>query len=263
MSSSTLPTSDVTVQQVIDELISARQQRRVASAATFDGALATAEQAYQVQAAVASTIGWFGADFPRYWKSGGPNREATLTHAPLPPAGVWSSPAEAGSFIFHQRGIEAEVALRLCKAVDHATALELDEAGANSVIDAMAVSLEIVDSRWQECMTAPALMRLADLQCHGALIVGEWHPWHERDWAQQVCSVQIGNQPIVERRGTHPLGNPTWGLATWLRHATREGAIVPAGTVVTTGTWVGVLNAQPGDRVIANFEGIGSAQVQL
>lgn len=263
MSSATLPTPHVSVQQIIDELIAVRQQGGVASAANFDGTLTTAEQAYEVQAAVAKALGWFGTDFPRYWKSGGANREATLTHAPLPPAGVWNSPAEAGSFIFHRRGIEAEVALRLSKSVDHATALKLDEAGASSMVDAMAVSLEVVDSRWQECMTAPALMRLADLQCHGALIVGEWQPWQERDWAQQVCRVTVGEQPVVERRGTHPVGNPTWGLAAWLRHATRDGATVPAGTVVTTGTWVGILDAQPGDLVVASFEGIGSAQVQL
>lgn len=263
MSSATLPTSHVPVQQVIDELVSARQRGGIVSAVKYEGTLATVEQAYEVQAAVAHTLGWFGTGFPRYWKSGGANREATLTHAPLPPAGVWSSPAEAGPFIFHRRGVEAEVALRLCKAVDHPMATELDEASAGSVIDAMAVSLEIVDSRWQEWMAAPALMRLADLQCHGALILGDWHPWQKRDWTQQVCRVQIGQQPIVERRGTHPLGNPTWGLSAWLQHATREGAIVPAGTVVTTGTWVGILDAQPGDRVVASFDGIGSAQVQL
>ncbi|MFT0548405.1 fumarylacetoacetate hydrolase family protein [Allopusillimonas ginsengisoli] len=263
MSSATPSTSPLSVQHVINALVSARQQGGVASVEKFDGALTTAEQAYEVQSAVAKILGWFGTDFPHYWKSGGPNRDATLTHAPLPSAGVWNSPAEAGSFIFHRRGIEAEVALRMCKAVDHTMAIELDEASASSVIDAMAVSLEIVDSRWQECMAAPALMRLADLQCHGALIVGEWQPWHDRDWAQQVCRVQIGEQPIVERRGTHPLGTPTWGLAAWLRHATREGAVVPAGTVVTTGTWVGVLDARPGDLVVASFDGIGSAQVQL
>lgn len=233
------------------------------SVAEYDHALTTAEQAYAVQATVADTLGWFGTDFPRYWKSGGANREAPLTHAPLPPSGVWNSPAEAKAFNFHRRGIEAEVALRLGKDVDQVMAAELDETGASALIEAMAVSIEIVDSRWEEYMVAPALMRLADLQCHGALVVGEWSPWGERDWTQQVCRVAIGELPVVERCGTHLLGSPLWGLATWLRHATRCGDVVPAGAVVTTGTWVGVLDAQPGDRVVVVFEGIGSAQVQL
>ncbi|MYN12817.1 2-keto-4-pentenoate hydratase [Pusillimonas sp. TS35] len=263
MSSVMRAASPTDTQQVADALIGARREGKVLSAAPYDGVIATAEQAYVVQDVVADALGWFDAGFPGYWKSGGPNRDATLTHASLPPAGVWNSPAEAGVFVFHRRGIEAEVALRLGSDIDQHAAARLDEESAQALIDAMAVSLEIVDSRWQECMAAPALLRLADLQCHGALVLGDWQPWSARDWAQQTCRVQIGAQPITERRGTHPLGTPTWGLPVWLRHATRNGAVVPAGTVVTTGTWVGILDAQAGDRVIVTFDGIGSAEVQL
>jgi len=38
---------------------------------------------------------------------------------------------------------------------------------------------------------------------------------------------------------------------------------LPKGTVVTTGTWVGILDAQPGERVEVVFEGVGQASVQL
>ena len=38
-----------------------------------------------------------------------------LTHAPLPPEGLWSSPADMRAWPFHWRGIEAEVALRLAR----------------------------------------------------------------------------------------------------------------------------------------------------
>ena len=160
-------------------------------------------------------------------------------------------------------GIEAEVALRLGEAVDADRAATLDETSASALIEAMAVSIEIVDSRWTGGMSAPALLRLADLQTHGALVLGPWVPWAPRDWAKQICRVFIGEQPVVQRQGTHALGDPVWGVGEWLRHATRGGRTVAAGTVLTTGTWVGVLNAKPGDRVIAEFDGIGAAQVQL
>jgi len=52
-------------------------------------------------------------------------------------------------------------------------------------------------------------------------------------------------------------------LPQWLRHATRQGATVPAGSVVTTGTWVGMLPAQAGDEVAVDFAGIGSASLRL
>ena len=75
--------------------------------------LADSLAAYAVQAGVASALGWFGNAAPLYWKSGAASRFGVQTHAPLPPAGIWASPAEAGSWPFHRRGIEAEVALRL------------------------------------------------------------------------------------------------------------------------------------------------------
>ena len=225
---------------------------------------ADADDAYAAQAAVAQALGWFGDGVPRHWKSGGPSRQAQATHAPLPPAGVWPSPATAGAWPFHQRGIEAEIALRLGRPVDADLAAGLDLTQARRLVDAQCVSIEIVDSRWAEGLQAPALAKLADLQSHGALVLG---PWTEHDaahdWSSQRCQVQIGAQPVQVFQGSHAMGDPAWVLLAWLRHATRGDAVVPAGTVVTTGTWCGILQAQAGDRVQVGFDGIGAASVQL
>ncbi|RZL86200.1 MAG: 2-keto-4-pentenoate hydratase [Variovorax sp.] len=248
---------------VADALVRARRNHAPADAASLADALTDAADAYAVQRRVASGLGWFEGTSPRHWKSGGPSRDAVLTHAPLPPDGVWTSPAQSGTWPFHLRGIEAEVALRLARDVDAALAATLDADSTSELVDAMAVSIELVDSRWREALDAPALFKLADLQSHGALVLGTWIPYAERDWSAQTCRVQIGAQPPVERRGTHSLGNPAFLLPAWLRHATRDGGKVAAGTVVTTGTWVGILHAAEGDLVTAEFPGIGHASVQL
>lgn len=227
-------------------------------------ALADAAAAYAVQDQVAAALGWFADGPPRHWKSGGPSRQAPLTHAPLPPAGVWPSPARAGAWPFQQRGIEAEVALRLGRAVDAQQAAALDLAQARALVEAMCVSIEIVDTRWAEGLQAPALAKLADLQAHGALVLGGWvafDPVH--DWAAQACQVAIGQQPLRQFIGSHSMADPVFVLPAWLRHATRQGAVLPAGTVVTTGTWCGLLPAQAGDLVTARFDGIGQASVRL
>jgi len=251
------------VDAVVDALLRARAEGRPRAVAEFAHVLTTFDEAYAVQAEVARSLHWFDAEVPLHWKSGGPSRDAVLTHAALPPRGVWASPAQAGDWPFTLRCIEAEVALRLGRSVGAAEAAALDEAGAAELIEAMAVSIEIVDSRWAEGMAAPPLLRLADLQSHGALVLGAWQAFAPRDWSQQICRVAIGARPLVERRGTHALGSPTWSLAAWLRHATRAGAFVPAGAVLTTGTWVGVLEAAAGDRVHVAFDGIGEAEVLL
>lgn len=242
----------------VQALLQARQGQTVAAPALPDAAAA-----YAVQAGVAAALGWFADGTPRFWKSGGASRQAVQTHAPLPPAGVWPSPAAAGAWPFRLRGIEAEVALRLARPVDATLAATLDLAGARALVDAMCVSIELVDARWAEGLDAPPLAKLADLQSHGALVLGAWVPFVDRDWTAQRCTLQIGSQPPQTFTGTHSMGDPTWVLPAWLRHATQGGAVLPAGTVVTTGTWCGLPLAQPGDLVVAVFDGIGEARVQL
>ena len=246
-----------------EALIQARKTRQPADAQAVQAYLQTPEAAYAVQAAVGAQLGWFGNEPPLFWKSGGPGRDAVLTHAPLPPDGVWDSPAVAGDWPFHIRGLEAEVALRLGSPVDQALAASLTPESARALVDAMTVSIEIVDTRWQQGLDAPALCKLADLQSHGALVLGEWVAYEPRDWTAQTCEVQVGQQPVRTFTGTHSLNDPAYLLPTWLRHATRDGAVLPAGTVVTTGTWCGILHAQAGDVVIARFAGIGEARVLL
>jgi 2-keto-4-pentenoate hydratase/2-oxohepta-3-ene-1,7-dioic acid hydratase in catechol pathway len=247
------------IELAVATLLDARRSGRGAA----DVALPDAAAAYAVQDGVAQALGWFGDAVPRYWKSGGPSPTAVQTHAPLPPAGVWASPAAAGDWPLRLRGIEAEIALRLGRDVDEALAAGTDADTADALVDAMCVSIEIVDSRWSAGLQAGPLAKLADLQLHGALVLGAWVPYTPRDWAQQRCRVTIGHAPVVEHRGTHSFGNPVHVLPRWLRHATRGGRCLPAGTVVTTGTWCGLPLAAAGDRVQVEFPGIGNAEVRL
>lgn len=258
MAAAPAPASTAAIDAATAALLEARRSGRTVPAV----ALPDAEAAYAVQQRVAAALGWFGDAVPRHWKSGGASRDAVLTHAPLPPAGVWTGPADASRHAFHFRGIEAELALRLREPVDAALAATLDLDAAAALVDAVAVTIEIVDSRWAEGRDAPALAKLADLQSHGALVVGDWIPFVRRDWAAQRCRVTIGGttQDFV---GTHPLADPAFVLPAWLRHATRGGHTLPAGSVVTTGTWCGLPLAAAGDRVAAEFPGIGRADLQL
>jgi 2-keto-4-pentenoate hydratase len=248
---------------VADALLRARRDARPADASALAATLHDATGAYAVQDLVARALQGPATGFPRFWKSGGPSRDAVLTHAALPANGVWPSPADARAWHCNIRLIEVELALRLGRDVTAAEAGRLTPATAASLVDGMAVSIELVDSRWQQGVQAPPLLKLADLQSHGALVLGDWQPFSPRDWAHQECTVRIGAGPIERRHGTHALGDPLWVLPEWLRHLTRSGAVVPAGTVVTTGTWCGMLPAEAGDLVVACFEGVGQASLQL
>jgi 2-keto-4-pentenoate hydratase len=247
------------IAKAVAALVRARRSGDTAPAVT----LPDAESAYAVQDGVAASLAWFEGSAPRHWKSGAPSAAALQTHAPLPPAGVWPSPADARRWPFHLRGIEAEIALRLGRDVDAELAARLDVDSAKALVAAMCVAIELVDSRWAEALQANPLAKLADLQSHGALVLGDWVPFRPRDWSAQVCRVTIGTAPVTEHRGTHSLGDPAAVLPAWLRHATRAGQHLPAGTVVTTGTWCGLPMAAAGDRVHVEFPGIGRADVQF
>jgi 2-keto-4-pentenoate hydratase len=251
------------VEAVAGALLQARRDNQTADAAPLEQMLQAPEDAYAVQEQVGRQAGWFRDGVPRHWKSGGPSRSAALTHAPLPPQNVWPSPADGRDCHFNVRLIEAEVALRLGRDVSPADAAKLAHEQGAGLVDGMAVSIEIVDSRWRQFSNAAALLKLADQQSHGALVLGDWRPFAARDWEQQTCLVQIGGGAPQSFRGSQSLVEPTWLLPIWLRHVTRQGATVPRGTIVTTGTWCGMLKAERGDKVRAVFEGIGEAEVQL
>lgn len=257
------PMKTNSVEQVAQALLAARRERTACDTAPLAGALRDAPQAYAVQDRVIRSLASQPEGFPRYWKTGGAGREGLFPHAPLPLEGIWASPADARGWHFNIHLVEAEIALRLAREVSPAQAATIDDRQARSLIDAMTVSIELVDSRWRQGSEVPPLLKLADLQAHGALVLGDWVPFAARDWSAQVFTVRIGGQPVVQKRGTHPLGDPAGPLPGWLRHATRDGATVPAGTAVTTGSWCGMLPAARGDRVVVAFEGIGEASVQI
>lgn len=204
----------------------------------------------------------------RCWKSGGPSRDPLrLGHSPLPHTWLQQSlsgkPMDASQRWLPQGGAEAEIAFRIAHEVDAELAAGLDQASALALCDGMAVSIELTASRWQQGSAAPDALRQADLQSHAALLLGPWLPLQpQRDWSTQTCEIRIGETETLRRTGSHSLVDPAWLLPHWLRFACREGRRVPAGSVVTTGSWTGNLPLRQGERVLIRFEGLGELSVQ-
>lgn len=225
--------------------------------------LRDAADARAVQSALAAAYGWWPAGrAPLFWKSGGPGRESPLVHVPLPESGVRQGLAVAAApeLVFSLRGVEAEIALRVGRALDAEEAQALTAQQALALVDGVAVALEWVDVRWRDGLQAPPLALLADGQCHGGLALGEWLPaaaLHGRDWSRQTCEVRVGGGTVRRFTGTHSLGDPAWLLPEWLLHVAREYGGVPAGAVVITGSWCGCLQLVEGERFEAEFDGLG------
>lgn len=213
----------------------------------------------------AAAEGWKLGSAPAYWKSGGPSPAQPLFHAPLPSHKVLSShsaqrPARALQPACTLYGVEAEIAFRVARRVDLCQALKLTPDSVHAVIDAMTVAIEWVDSRWRQNLQAPLRLLQADRLSHGALVLGqEWLPYRRQDWSAQRCTVQIDAEPVREFKGSHPLGDPSAVLLPWLLHATERWGCVEAGSVVTSGSWNGILQARAGSRVGVSFDGLAQA----
>lgn len=258
--------------QLCDALLQARRSGQpLAPDAAAQAAVPDEAMACALQHAQGVALGAWPADaLPRFWKSGGPRRDGPLVHAPLLPAGVHAV-AEGGCVdlrgaAFFQPMLEAEVALRLGQDVSPALAATLGVAEAESLIDALAVSVEVVDTRWISMAEATPWLKLADFQVHGALVLGPWQPWagwHGHAWATQRGELLLGAEDLIAFQGSHSLGTPQWLLPLWLRHLTRHGHTVPAGTVVTTGTWSGCRPVARGSRVAVSFERLGGFSLQI
>ncbi|MET0311516.1 MAG: fumarylacetoacetate hydrolase family protein, partial [Burkholderiaceae bacterium] len=236
-------------------LLHARRMGEPADDRPLQDRLASEEEAYAVQDSLVRALGVVG-QCAQHWKSGSPSRKEASKHSPLPSAGVLGSGSAVA--VPGRCLVEAEIALRTARAVTPEEALVLTEETAESVVGSMCVSIEILASRWKGGRGAAPLLRMADLLSHGSLVLGRFVPFERRAWRLQPCNVRIGNAQPRHFRGSLGVESPLWVLPAWLRHATRNGATVPAGTLVSTGSWCGLLEAQAGESVTAEFPGIGS-----
>jgi 2-keto-4-pentenoate hydratase len=225
--------------------------------------LLTSEEVYAVQDACATSGAWFAGGRPRAWKLGVPDATGEASCAPLPDSGLADSPAQVASNLLPRPGVEAEVALIIGRDIPSPQAVGPTRADLEAIVEAMCVSIEIIDSRFADHTRVAAPVKLADLQTHGGLVCGARVPFRVLDWKAQRCVLVINGETRSDTRGTHPGGEPLAALRWLVAHAASRYGGLRRGDVVTTGAWCGIVPAAPGSRVEVYFEGIGEARAVL
>ncbi|CAN5712770.1 fumarylacetoacetate hydrolase family protein [soil metagenome] len=216
----------------------------------------TPADAYAVQDGVLAALAPVGG-----WKVGAARRDAVPQCAPLPLRGILQSGAALPAARTASRLLELEVALRLGTdlhvATDQPTPAELA-----ACFDAVMPAIEIVESRLAEGQNSPVMAKLADLQSHGALVVGA--PATMSPIALDLRLVQttlwLGADRAVATTGGNP-AQDVWWLLGWLaRHCTERGTPLRKGQIVTTGSCIGMVSALPGHEVRGEVLGIGEVR---
>lgn len=209
--------------------------------------------AFAVQDATLAQLGPAGG-----WKVGAKTADAEPACAPLPAGGVLASGVSLTGNAWRMRGIEVELAVRLGRDVGPG-----DDIAA--AIDAVLPAIEVVETRLSDWRDSSALAQLADLQTHGALVIGEPSALRPRDADLRTLAAYLAfdGQPVASTRGANPAAD-VWRLLQWLAlHCAQRGQPLKAGQVITTGSCTGMLFAPEGAHVQAELSGLGRVELRF
>jgi 2-keto-4-pentenoate hydratase len=198
----------------------------------------------------------------RGWKVGGADPAAEPVAAPLLAALVQSSPARFSVTEQSFRGVEAELALSIGRDLPARTR-PYGEDEAWEAVAAVHVAIELLDSRYADRGAMSAAALLADMQSNGGFTYGAPVAVATVDFLAAKSSLLIDGKEAKSATGGNPAGHPKRLLAWLANHAASRGRPLRQGDIVTTGSHTGVTVAPAGARVVARFEGLGEAQMQL
>ena len=210
------------------------------------------EEAYAIQQAVMAELGPIGG-----WKAGYNPASQTFTCAPIPAAAIFTSPAFIAQDACPDRGVEAEIALRLAEDLRPRayTRAELEAAIASAH-----PAIELLQSRYLEVNRVDPLSNLADSASNHGLVYGPAIPeWRGIDFAQETVRVLVDG--VEKKRATGNPAGPMLPLFAWLaQHGAAWAGGLKAGQLVTTGSWTGKDFLHAGAEVCMSFDHCGSVK---
>ncbi|TWC66582.1 2-keto-4-pentenoate hydratase [Herbaspirillum sp. SJZ099] len=195
------------------------------------------EQAYAVQDACLDFLGPVGG-----WKVGHKGAGHEPHCAPLPALGILGDGAAFTLSQWPLCGVEVELALRLRADVGPG---ELAASGIDigEIFDAAMPAFEIVETRLAPFPSPNPNAALADLQSHGAIVLGPEIPIESMgriDFSGLEASLEVGGALVAQAKGGNPMRDLEMVVAWLARHAQRRGMPLQKGQVVMTGSCTGM-----------------------
>jgi 2-keto-4-pentenoate hydratase len=197
------------------------------------------------------------------WKIGAKSADGPIQGAPLPAADLHADGARVSRDGFAPLGLELEIAFRFGRRFEpSATAYLEDEVLAG--IGSFGATIEIVASRYAAWPDIDKLAQLADLQNHGALIVGEFTPYRaDFPFVAPSLRFSFDGHDVVEAAPANPAGDPR-RLLTWLvNHASARGIAITPEMVVTCGSYTGMFFPDKAGTASGRIEGLAPVSVTL
>jgi 2-keto-4-pentenoate hydratase len=201
------------------------------------------------------------------WKVGAKSPGGAAQCAPLPASCVHRSGAPLARREFGKAGLELELAFSLGRRFEPAGAPYADQQVLDAIVSVHA-TIEIVSSRFNEWPNVDKLWQLADLQNHGALIVGEGVAYQRLidggfSFETPAMRFTLDDAAVSDGTPANPAGDPRWLLPWLVNHGISRGVIFEPGTVLTTGSYTGMFFPDTAGVLHGAIEGLPPVQLTL
>ncbi len=200
------------------------------------------------------------------WKVGAKSPGGPIQCAPLPSADTRPGGTQFSRRDFVPLGLELEIAFRFDRAFEPNGTIYSDDEVMSS-IGSMAATIEIVSSRYAAWPDVDKLLQLADLQNHGALIVGEFTRYDEQfPFVAPSLHFTFDNadmRPPPPNKPGNPAGDPR-SLLPWLvNHVTARGITLMPEMIVTTGSYTGMFFPKTSGIATGIIDGLPAVSLEL
>ena len=247
-------------------LAEARRENAILDGIPEDCRPGTLADAYAVQGRLIEVLGWdVGGWFcactnPVIQKMLGLNEPY---YARLLADFILPSPAKIRSMDFPPILLECEFGFRLAEDLPRRPE-PYSRAEVEAVVATVHPAIEMVAGHLKDWPEQGVFSVIADNGTDGALVYGEGLAnWHSLDLASTSVILKVNGK--VERRGngSNVLGDPLKALV-WLANArSRDGDGLKADEIHNTGTATDIYWVNPGDLAEAEFDGMGSAVLEI
>jgi 2-keto-4-pentenoate hydratase len=174
------------------------------------------------------------------WKVGARSPQGHAQYAALPSDCVMPEPAYLPLAHYSTLGLELEIAFAFSRSFPP-QAEGYDSRQVFAALSSMGAAIEVVSSRiagWPDC---GKLSQLADMQNHGALIVGEMIAYDEDfPFFEPFADIRMEDEILFSGTGRNPAGDPRWLLPWIVNYRCTQNQPVHAGEIITTGSYVGM-----------------------
>ena len=149
----------------------------------------------------------------------------------------------------------------LCLRVKRPLAGDVTVADVRGAIDVVHPSLEIIETRGD--LTAQIAVAMADNAQQKTIILGDPVPLGDLELDAVAATIRINDQTVATGRGDAVLGNPLNSLVWLARKLPEFGRSVRPGDLIMSGSFTRQFPIEPGDRIHADFVGIGDVRVAM